>query len=152
MKKPYFKTAPDAPRPLRCQVRRTVRFEEVDPLGIVWHGCYPSYFEDARVALGDRYGVGYLDFHRENILTPIKQMQVDYVLPLRFGDACTITAILHWTEAARINFEFEIRNPAGDLATTGCTVQLFLNRDGDVLMYPPAFYLEFRERWARGEL
>ena len=83
---------------------RTIRFEEVDPLGIVWHGRYPSYFEDARVALGDRYGIGYADFHRERVAAPIKQMQTNYILPLRFGERCTITALLHWTEAARINY------------------------------------------------
>jgi len=152
MKRPYFKTAPNAPRPLLGEVRRTVRFEEVDPLGIVWHGHYPSYFEDARVSLGDRHGIGYLDFHRENVLTPIKRMQVDYILPLRFGELSTISAILHWTDAARINYEFEIRNRSGELTTTGCTVQLFLDRAGTVLMCPPPFYVEFLNRWARGEL
>ena len=35
MKKKYFKTGPDAPEPLRMDILRTIRFEEVDPLGIV---------------------------------------------------------------------------------------------------------------------
>jgi len=152
VKKAYFKTAPGSPLPLRLEVQRRIRFEEVDALGIVWHGHYPSYFEDARVALGDHFGVGYLDFHREGVITPIKQIRADYILPLRFGESCTITAILNWTEAARINFEFEIHNQAGALTTTGCTVQLFVDKDGNVLMYPPAFYVQFCERWLRGEL
>ena len=152
MKKPYFKTPPGSPAPLRLDVERRIRFQEVDTLGIVWHGHYPSYFEDARVALGNRYGVGYLDFHRENVITPIKQLWVDYIAPLRFDEDCTITAILHWTEAARINFEFEIRNQAGTLATTGYTVQLFLDCDGAILTYPPDFYQKFLATWKKGEL
>ncbi|MGE4441642.1 MAG: acyl-CoA thioesterase [Desulfomicrobium sp.] len=152
MKKPYFKTAPGSPAPLRLDVERRIRFQEVDTLGIVWHGHYPSYFEDARVALGNHYGVGYLDFHRENVITPIKQLWTDYIAPLHFGESCTITAILHWTEAARINFEFEIRNQTGILATTGYTVQLFLDRAGNILTYPPDFYQKFLESWKKGEL
>ena len=41
MRRPYFPFKQDAPEPLRAIVRRRVRFEEVDPLGIVWHGRYP---------------------------------------------------------------------------------------------------------------
>jgi acyl-CoA thioester hydrolase len=152
MKKPYFKTAPGSPAPLRLDVERRIRFQEVDTLGIVWHGHYPSYFEDARVALGNHYGVGYLDFHRENVITPIKQLWTDYIAPLHFGESCTITAILHWTVAARINFEFEIRNQTGILATTGYTVQLFLDTAGNILTYPPDFYQKFLEAWKKGEL
>lgn len=152
MKKPYFKLVPGAPAPLAISISRRIRFEEVDPLGIVWHGHYPSYFEDARVALGDHYGIGYLDFHREHVVTPIKQMHVDYVLPLRFGESCTVTGKLHWAEAARMNFEFEIRNEAGELTTTGATVQLFLKEDGSLLMALPDFYQEFCDRWKKGEL
>ena len=152
MKPPYFKTSPGDPTPLTFTVERTVRFEEVDPLGIVWHGRYPSYFEDARVALGDRYGIGYLDFHRENLVTPIKQMHVDYALPLRFGETCRITALLYWTRAARMNLGFEIRNRAGEITTTGYSVQLFLDGKGSLLMAPPDFYLDFCERWEQGLL
>ena len=30
----------------------TIRFSEVDAMGIVWHGSYALYFEDAREAFG----------------------------------------------------------------------------------------------------
>lgn len=30
----------------------TIRFSEVDSMGIVWHGSYALYFEDAREAFG----------------------------------------------------------------------------------------------------
>ena len=70
MRKPYFPRRVGDPPPLRILVQRRVRFEEVDPLGIVWHGRYPGYFEDARVALGSRYGIGYEDFIRHGVPVP----------------------------------------------------------------------------------
>ncbi len=36
--------AQDGPPPLVRSVVRSVRFEETDPMGLVWHGRYPSYF------------------------------------------------------------------------------------------------------------
>ena len=152
MRKAYFPPQPEAPLPLRCTVERVVRFEEVDPLGIVWHGRYPSYFEDGRVLLGQHYGLGYLDFYHQGVVAPIKQMHIDYHLPLRFGEAFTIEAILHWTEAARLNHEFILRNAAGQVTTTGYSVQLLLDDQQNLLMMPPPFFEAFRQRWRNGEI
>jgi acyl-CoA thioester hydrolase len=152
MRKPYFRPQEGAPQPLRCSVERTVRFEEVDPLNIVWHGRYPSYFEDGRVLLGEKYGLGYMDLYNQGIVSPIKQMHIDYQLPLRFGDPFTIEAILHWSDAVRLNHEFILRNAEGAVTTTGYTVQLMMDQEDNVLMVPPPFYDEFRQRWQAGEL
>lgn len=152
MRKPYFRPQEGAPQPLRCTTERVVRFEEVDALGIVWHGRYPSYFEDGRVLLGDQFRIGYMDFYYQGIIAPIKQMHVDYKRPLRFGETFTIEAILHWSDAARLNHEFIIRNESGEVATTGFTVQLMMDKEDNVLMISPPFYEDFRLRWQSGEI
>ena len=153
MRRPYFPARQgDHPPPLRARVQRRVRFEEVDPLGIVWHGRYPSYFEDARVLLGERYGIGYDDFRAHQVLAPIKKLHIDYVKPLRFGEEFSIEGVLHWAEAARLNFEFVIRDAREQVTTTGFSVQLLLDPSGEVLMAHPPFCQAFRERWRAGEL
>lgn len=152
MTRPYFPTQEGAPAPLRVIVERQVRFEEVDPLNIVWHGRYPSFFEDARVAFGAKYGIGYLDCYERGIVTPIKKMHVDYFRPLRFPDPFTIEGILHWSPAARLNFEFIVRNQAGEVTTTGYTVQMMLDPEHNIMLIPPPFVREFMERWEAGAL
>lgn len=152
MHRPYFRTIPGAPSSLRLTLSRQVRFEEVDSMGIVWHGRYPSYFEDGRVALGHRYGISYSDFIREGIPVPVRQMQIDYCHPLQFEDKFEIETALHWSDAARINFEYSLRNAEGRRVATGCTVQLMLDPDLNLLLEPPPFFAEFLERWKGGEL
>jgi acyl-CoA thioester hydrolase len=152
MRKAYFRTSTGAPDALRRSVERVVRFEEVDALGIVWHGRYPSYFEDGRVLLGEQFGIGYLDFYNAGIITPIKQMHVDYQRPLQFGEPFTIEAILHWADAVRLNHEFILRNAAGEVTTTGYSVQLLTDRQHNLSMVAPPFYEEFRQRWLAGDL
>ena len=144
MIKSYFPMRERQPQPLKKTISRTVRFEEVDPLGIVWHGRYASYFEDARVALGETYGIGYMDFYNHNVVAPIKQMHLDYLKPLRYRDTMSIEAIWHWSEAVRINYEFIIKNENGDLATTGYTVQMMLDFDDNILVVPPPFYEQLK--------
>ena len=152
MIKPYFKTDQGQPAPLRIRIKQKVRFEEVDSLGIVWHGRYASYFEDARVAFGEKYGIGYMDFYGNGVVAPIKQMHFDYHQPLRFGDEMTIEAVLHWSEAARLNFEFTVRNSNDELSTTGYTIQMMLDLEENILVVLPPFYKKFLDNWKAGVL
>lgn len=151
MRKSYFQSVPGSPAPLRMTIERQVRFEEVDSMGIVWHGRYIGYFEEARVALGHKYGISYSDFIRNRIPVPIRQVGADYLEPLYFEDTIEIEAILHWTEAAKINFEYSIRKN-GNCVCTGYTVQLMLDTDLELLLAPPCFYADFLDKWKKGLL
>ncbi len=151
MRKPYFQPVPGSPPPLRMIVKRRVRFEEVDSMGIVWHGRYAGYFEDGRIALGHKYGISYSDFIRHGNPAPIRQMNIEYIEPLFFEDDIGIEAILHWSEAARVNFEYIIRKN-GNNVCVGYTVQLMLDENLELLLAPPPFYLDFMEKWKKGLL
>jgi acyl-CoA thioester hydrolase len=152
VRKPYFRVHEGDPPPLRRTISRKVRFEEVDLLGIVWHGRYPSYFEDARVAVGEAYGVGYPDYRAHQVLAPIMVLHADYQRPLLFGEEFSIEGILHWSDAARVNFEYVLRDAQGRVTTTGYSVQLLMDRHGEVLVVAPPFLQQVRERWRAGEL
>ncbi|MTD26909.1 acyl-CoA thioesterase [Erwinia sorbitola] len=141
-----------APAPLEFEVERIARFDEVDALAIVWHGHYASYFEDARVALGEHFGIGYSTLKRELTPAPIKQLYVNYHLPLEFGERCRILVRLHWCEAARMNMSYQIINNRSEKVASGFTVQMFAQPGGGYLIEQPAFYAEFCQRWKQGQL
>ena len=50
-----------------------------------------------------------------------------------------------------MNIEYLIWNAAGRLATTGYTVQVLLDKDDNLLLSPPPFFREFREKWRAGD-
>ena len=150
-KEDYFPEIPGAPSPLEATADRTVRFEEVDPLCIVWHGRYPSYLEDARTAFGERYGLAYLDMHDQGFVAPIVRMHLDYHAPLRFREAFTVMARLHWTDAARLNFEYRLTRADGEQVASGYTVQIFTDFDNEVLPVWPDYMEQLRRRWREGK-
>ena len=39
-----------------------IRFSEVDSMGVVWHGNYAKYFEDAREEFGRKYFIFHYNF------------------------------------------------------------------------------------------
>ncbi len=128
-------------------VNRKVRFEEVDALGIVWHGRYSSYLEDGRVAFGEKYGLGYMEMYRARILAPIVQFHVDFHKPLRFSQEFSITAALCWSEAARLNFQYRVTTLEGSIIATGYTVQLLTNPEGEVFLTMPDVFVDFKHKW-----
>lgn len=147
---PYFSSVPDAPRPLTARIGRRVRFEEMDPLGIVWHGRYPSYLEDGRAAFGEKYGLSYMTMHNEGFHAPIVRMHIDYHSPLTFHEGFMIEAALHWTEAVRFNFQYAIVAGGGRVVATGYTVQLVTGLNKEVLLTRNGFLEEFCAKWKDG--
>ena len=50
-----------------------IRFNEIDALGIVWHGHYIKYFEDAREAFCKEHNISYYLYPRSSISrTPLR--------------------------------------------------------------------------------
>ena len=145
----YFSRQPGWPAPLTAATSRDVRFEEIDLLGIVWHGRYSSYLEDGRVAFGKRYGLSYQRFRDERIAAPIVQMHLDYLSPLRFGETVCIEATLCWCEALRLNFEYRLSRGEREVAR-GYTVQLLTDLTGNLLLVAPEWVQSFRQRWQEG--
>ncbi len=129
--------------------RFKVRFSEVDSMRIVWHGNYACYLEDGREAFGSEYpGLGYRDIHASGYGAPIVDMRMQFRSPLRLGDEAVIETRYMNSDAAKICFEYEIRRADnGQIVATASTVQVFTNRDGELELVNPAFYLEWKKRW-----
>ncbi len=151
--KSFFSAEPSAPASLVVKTERRVRFEEVDMLGIVWHGHYVSFLDTGRVALGDRFpALSYTRMKKEAMAAPIVQLHIDYLAPFAFDDVMHIETTLHWTDALRLNFSYKISRADGQLAIQAYTVQLFTDLTGAVLLIPPAWIEEFRQQWKTGLL
>ena len=125
-----------------------VRFSEVDSMGVVWHGNYPLYLEDAREAWGHAFGLGYQDYIDHNILAPIVELNLQYKKPIRYGMRPRIDIIYRPTTAAKVIFDYEIHDSADDsLLTTGHSVQVFMDQQFQLLWQNPDFYETWKQRW-----
>jgi acyl-CoA thioester hydrolase len=130
------------PDSLRDRAEILVRFNEADPLGIVWHGHYIRYFEDGRESFGAKYGIGYLDFYKLGYIVPIVSIQCDYKRSLRFGEKLIVETNFIPCEAAKLKFHYRLFNSGtGELVATGSSIQVFLDRENSTLQLanPPFF-------------
>lgn len=127
---------------LSCKKEVLVRFNEADPLGIVWHGHYIRYFEDGREAFGNMHDLGYLEVFKLGYVIPVVSVQCDFKRSLRYGDRVIVETRYIPTESAKLTFAYRLFNSvSGELVATGSSVQVFLSKDDSVLQLsnPPFF-------------
>ena len=127
-----------------------VRFSEVDSMGVVWHGAYPLYLEDAREAFGEKYGLTYANYVAKGYYAPIADMQIQYKQPLRHETKIKIIARYIPTEAAKIIFEYEIRDRESNvLYSTGKTIQVFMDLNYQLVWQNPTWFEEWKNKWQK---
>ena len=111
---------------------------DLDPMGVVWHGNYARFLEQARCALLDRIGFNYLQMQASGHLWPIVDMRLKYVRPIRFAQEIVVTATLaEWRN--RLKIEYRIRDrTSGEVLTKAHTVQVaVVAATGELLLESP---------------
>ncbi len=134
---------------LRDETEVTVRYNEADPLGIVWHGHYVRYFEDGRESFGKKYGLSYLDCYKAGFAVPVVSIHCDYKSPLRYGDKVVIETVFINSPAAKLLFEYKIFGASTKkLVATGSSAQVFVNpKSFDLQLTVPDFYAAWKRKW-----
>ena len=126
----------------------TVKFNDADPLGVVWHGNYVQYFEDAREDFGAKYGIGYLEIFANGFVVPVVSLHCDYKKSLRYGDIAAVKIIYKPTLSAKINFDYEIKNhKTNEIVAVGSTSHVFLEKESMQLQLVfPEFFVTWQKK------
>lgn len=133
---------------LKASKKLEIRFSEVDSMNIVWHGSYPLYFEDAREAFGQKYDLGYMTIFSNGFFAPLVELSFKYKKPLRYEMHPLIQITYIPTESAKLVFEYEIVDERGGaVLATGRSVQVFMDRNYELVWENPEFYKRWKDKW-----
>jgi len=121
-----------------------VRFNDCDPLQVVWHGNYITYFEDGREAFNREHGIAYMKMFEQGFATPIVKSYCEHKLPLRYEDVATVKTTFYNTPAAKIHFKYEIFNQRQELVCIGETLQVFTDKQGQLSLTIPDFFKKWK--------
>lgn len=126
-----------------------IRFSEVDSMGVVWHGHYAMYFEDAREEFGKKYDLGYLMMYDKGFFEPLVELTFKYKRPLVYGMKPEIYIVYRPCDAAKIIFDYEIRDPkTKEIFATGHSIQVFMDKNTyQLVLTNPEFYEDWKKRW-----
>ncbi|MDF2366740.1 thioesterase family protein [Sneathiella sp.] len=121
---------------IKCQ------FYDLDPMGIVWHGNYARFFEQARCALLDKMDYNYMQMNESGFAWPIVDMRIKYIRPIRFGQEVKVTAELVEYEN-RLKINYEVRDiDTDERLTRGFTIQVAIDKNSEEMLFqsPPILY------------
>jgi len=91
--------------PLESEVTLTTSFQDADPMGVIYHGHYFRYFEEARRVLLDKIAYGYIAMSESGHMWPVIDAHVKYVKAIPFNHQIRVTAKLtEWENRLRINY------------------------------------------------
>lgn len=132
-------------------IRVRVRFSEVDPIRMVWHGNYVKYMEDAREAFGRRWGLGYQLIFDSGYYAPVYDMHLRYFATSTVDDELDVTITWQPKAGAKICFSYEIRRVRDNvLVLKADSVQLFTTHAGELEPSEPEFYRHWKESLPSG--
>ncbi len=104
-----------------------VRFHDVDMVGVVWHGHYLRYLENARWALMNQLGYGLDRMLASGTAWPIVELHTRYISPARFGDRLRVRAsLVEWESRLTIHY-LVTREDDGTRVARGRTVQVAID-------------------------
>ena len=117
----------------------TAQFYDLDPMGVVWHGNYARYLEEARCKLLDAIGYNYTEMEQSGYKWPIVDMQIKYVRPIRFSQEIIVNVTLVET-ANRLKINYTLRDKlSGEVVTKATTTQVAVHiKTGELCLESPS--------------
>ena len=118
-----------------------VRYCETDQMGLVHHGSYINYFEEARIAWISNLGFSYSEMEKSGIILPVSKLNVSYLRPAYFDDDLLVSVQIAELPTSRLIFNYTI-NKEEEVIVTGTTVLAFLNKETKKPVKCPDYMLE----------
>ena len=122
-------------------IKIKVRYCETDQMGLVHHGSYINYFEEARIAWISNLGFLYSEMEKSGIILPVSKLNVSYLRPAHFDDDLVVNVELAELPTSRLIFNYTIKNK-DEVVVTGTTVLAFLNKVNKKPVRCPDYMLE----------
>jgi acyl-CoA thioester hydrolase len=95
------------PYPIRVHPNQT------DYAGVVWHGSYIVWLEEARVEYFRTLGVAYADLVAAGCELPVVDLSVRYHRALKMGAEAIVKTCLSEIKGVRINWDYRIESDEG---------------------------------------
>lgn len=90
---------------IRAEIEVEVPFHDVDLAGVVWHGHYIKYLENARWAVMNRIGFTLEAMLASGYIWPVIGLEVKYIRAARYGERLRVQAsIVEWDAKLVLNY------------------------------------------------
>jgi len=125
-----------------------VRYAETDMMGVVYHGNYPTWMELGRTAFAGELGYDYKDMEKDGLQAPVRNINITYNLPVKYGDDVFIRTWLKQCTPFRSIYRALVFNNKGEICMDSECQSVCVNKDTFKLAsfkkYSPAWYASYQ--------
>ncbi|MCG3865877.1 MULTISPECIES: acyl-CoA thioesterase [unclassified Photobacterium] len=109
---------------ISAEILLTTNFQDADPMGVIYHGNYFRYFEEARRILMEKLNYSYRQMEASGYMWPIIDTRVKYVKAIPYDHPIRVTATLtEWENRLRVDYVIYDAE-TGTRMTKGHTMQV----------------------------
>lgn len=126
-----------------------VQYYETDQMGVVHHSNYIRWFEECRVDVMEKEGLGYDRMEEEGIICPVTSVSCQYEAMTKFGEIVEIIPKIEKNNGIRLVISYVVKDKkTGTIRCTGESSHCFLDEKGHPVSLKrssPEFYEMFRK-------
>ena len=132
-------------------IRKEVMPQHTDHAGVLWHGYYLNWLEEARIDALFKVGIKYIDLIKDGYEMPVVSIEIKYKSPILHGEEILIESefVINESPRIKINSNFIGRN---NIITTSSSIDLVLiNKENfSIIRKKPKFFLEALNKLKNG--
>lgn len=134
---------------LTSTYEKNIPFRDIDSLGVLWHGNYVAYMEEAREAFLTKFELHQIQMGVGEYILPVTHVDIRYKGAFVYGDTAIITVEYLPCKRARVDLSYKFyRKSDNFLMTEAVTSHHFFNpTTKQVAVNRPDFYKEWQEKW-----
>ena len=120
-----------------------------DYSGVVWHGTYLAWMEEARVESLRSLGIEYADWVAQGLELPVVELSLRYHRSVQMGQSVAVRTRIGASEGVRLLWDYEIRSAdTQELYVTAQVTLVGVDRDKGKIMrqLPPTVQAALAKR------
>jgi len=99
------------------EIKKIVLPQHSDHAGVMWHGTYFNWLEEARISALSKVGIDYIDLTNKGYELPLIETSIRYVSPLFLGENISIETQFNITKSPKIEIYSKFINKSKKVMT-----------------------------------
>ncbi len=132
-------------------IRKETMPQHTDHAGVLWHGYYLNWLEEARIDALSKVGLKYIDLIKDGYEMPVLSLEIKYKSPIFHGEEILIESefVINESPRIKINSNFIGRK---NIITTSSSIDLVLinKKNFSIVRKKPKFFLEALNKLKNG--
>ena len=115
-------------------LRKTVLPQHTDHAGVMWHGSYLNWLEEARINALSSVGLTYKEISQAGFEMPVVEVKIKFKRPLFHGDQVLLESAVSKGKGPRWKFETNFLNDSSKVLANSNVDLVLINKDDFTLI------------------